>query len=110
MTIDSMIEVLNAHRNGKKIQLISKTHPNRWTDCALAINGGPLWDFTDYDYRIKPEPKRPREFWLVNHLENGATSACKTCGPFKSKEEANRAEGNEIILTLAERGVEGIED
>lgn len=57
MTIDEMIEVLQAARDGKKIQKrayqgfgISGNKP--YTDIDMLF-----WDFIKYDYRVRPEPK-----------------------------------------------------
>lgn len=53
MTVDQMIEVLNAYKAGKKIQF-RQYGSLLWEDC---INNEPRWNWTYYDYRVKPEPK-----------------------------------------------------
>lgn len=52
MTHDEMIAVIQAHKNGKKIQLRRKGSSD-WTPSA-----GPGWDFVRFDYRVKPEKKK----------------------------------------------------
>ena len=62
MTHDEMIEVIAAHRNGKKIQkglqyAIKNAAPFEdsfkldWQECC-----NPLWAFDRSVYRVKPEP------------------------------------------------------
>jgi hypothetical protein len=60
MTIDEMISVLQAHKDGKTTQWKAKKYGGVWTDCH-----NPLFNFDTWDYRIKPEP---RECWIVNEL------------------------------------------
>lgn len=62
MTHDEMISVIQAHRDGKDVQL-------RWRDNGLVwitVKAHPNWHFDRADYRIKPEPPKPREWWLRN--------------------------------------------
>lgn len=60
-TIDEMVAVMIAARDGKKIQFLairdSEGHPitTEWRDW------GPnpyCWDWIRFDYRVKPEPRR----------------------------------------------------
>ena len=53
------VKVMEAYANGKKIQYLDNN--NKWIDAH-----NPVFDWYNYDYRIKPEPK---------------------CRPFKSQEE-----------------------
>lgn len=64
MTVDQMIEVLTAYKAGKKIQFRGYGLL-LWEDC---INNEPLWNWTAYDYRVKPEPK---VIW-VNEYADGS--------------------------------------
>lgn len=57
MTHDEMIAVIQAHKEGKQIQ---SRRGDWWIDIFE-----PSWDFSKYDYRIKPEPPKPREWWIV---------------------------------------------
>lgn len=66
MTVDQMIEVLTAHRDGKKIESRYKFRPGG--DTKWYAFGGCDFDFRDYDYRVKPEPK---VIW-VNECADGS--------------------------------------
>jgi hypothetical protein len=57
VTHDEMIAVIQAHKEGEKIQYSIKGR-NVWND----LTAGPLWDFHASDYRVKKEPK---ELWVV---------------------------------------------
>lgn len=62
MTVDEMIEVLNAFKAGKKIQFRCKSLDGsicNWCD----LSHEPVWDFGEYDYRVKREPS---EIWVVH--------------------------------------------
>jgi hypothetical protein len=69
MTHDEMIEVIQAHKDGKVIQVntdgaYSSDGPNRgWLD---AIERELMWNFELNDYRVKPAPK---EYWMVPHAD-----------------------------------------
>jgi len=63
MTTDSMIEVLQAAKEGKQIQC----HSNEsWRDCV----GEPSFNFFDFDFRVKPEAKYQ---YVLQDNETGAT-------------------------------------
>jgi hypothetical protein len=56
MTIDEMIAVLQAAKAGKQIQF--RWHSTaEWKDMSKLV-----WDFENYNYRVKPEP---REWWIM---------------------------------------------
>lgn len=59
MDHNQMIEVIAAHRDGKEIQF--RLPYFDWHDAG----DSPDWDFSCRDYRIKPSPPKPREFWLI---------------------------------------------
>lgn len=62
MTTKEMIEVLQAHERGDLIEYAAKCSPCLgWCVCA----GPPLWDFHVHNYRIKPVPPKPREWWVA---------------------------------------------
>lgn len=50
MTHDEMIAVIQAHKDGKKLEVANKGC-NNWID--LSTNG-PCFNFKDVDYRVKP--------------------------------------------------------
>lgn len=52
MSIDEMIAVLLAFKAGKKIQYRSLHSDDKWSD----VTGCP-WDFAQYEYRVKREPR-----------------------------------------------------
>lgn len=63
MTHDEMIAVIAAHRDGKTIQYMwTDELENGWKDFDPGT--GPAWNFKGCDYRIKPEPPKPREWWI----------------------------------------------
>jgi hypothetical protein len=57
MTHDEMIEVIQAHKDGKVIQIRMPYGGIEWMR-----NDAPQWNFFSVEYRAKPEPK---EYWLV---------------------------------------------
>ena len=68
MTDDEIIAVVQAHKEGKKIQNRYAMQPgeaNRYNEWIAIDN--PSWNFFNYDYRVAPEPRKPREFWLVEY-------------------------------------------
>ena len=60
MTIDQMIEILEAYKRGEKIEYSSDNQD--WTHLDL-----PAFNFVFYEYRIaKPEPKKIKlQAWLM---------------------------------------------
>ena len=50
MTTDEMIEVLQAHKAGKRIE-VSLYDEDKWKEACE-----PSWDFDSCKYRVKPEP------------------------------------------------------
>jgi hypothetical protein len=63
MTHDEMIEVIQAHKDGKVIQFRGVVDRGDW----LSKGTPPLWNFDAVDYRIKPMPK---EYWLVPYTDS----------------------------------------
>ena len=64
MTHDEMIVVIAAHRDGKEIEARHRRSINpAWQPFTKDEN--PHWDTWTWDYRIKPEPRLPRDFWAV---------------------------------------------
>lgn len=55
-TIAEMIAVMEAFAAGKRIQVDDE---GGWIDCQK-----PGWDWARNEYRVKPEPAMPREFWI----------------------------------------------
>ncbi|MEY2500556.1 MAG: hypothetical protein QOI07_890 [Verrucomicrobiota bacterium] len=61
MTHDEMIAVIQAHKDGKIIQALPGSSRGPWVD---VVGNAPSWSFDAVDYRIKPEPPKPREWWV----------------------------------------------
>jgi hypothetical protein len=59
MTRDEMITVLQADKDGKVIQCRHLYNDDEWADSLI-----PCWNFGNFEYRIKPEQPKPREWWL----------------------------------------------
>lgn len=66
MTDQDIIDVVTAHRDGKQIQFreITEKHDRDWLDID-----DPTFRFHDCVYRVKPEPPKPREWWLGFHKD-----------------------------------------
>ncbi len=62
MTPDEIIKVVQAYKDGKKIQSRYK-YAGPWAD-----NGLPEWNFQHTEYRVKPEP---RAIYKAEFKENG---------------------------------------
>jgi len=76
MTIQDMIDILQAYKSGKKIQY--KTRFGPWKDIDV-----PAWNFTRYEYRIKPEPRvrwivESEDGWSVHDAEYKAETRART--------------------------------
>ena len=59
MSDDQILEVVQAHKEGKKIQVLAIHSDLGWQNCD-----SPSWDFARTNYRVAPEPRKPRELWL----------------------------------------------
>ncbi len=59
MTDDEIIAVVQAHKEGKRIE-VSGPNGGNWS-----VTSKPQWDFQNLDYRVAPEPRKPREIRLV---------------------------------------------
>lgn len=57
-TTKEMIEVMQASLDGKIIEYAASNGASFWTACNY-----PSWEWKDYDYRIKPEP---RVYWKID--------------------------------------------
>jgi hypothetical protein len=60
MTDDEIVAVVQAHKEGKQIQLRCSNIPE-WTN---VVRNEPRWNFEFIEYRVAPEPRKPRE-WTV---------------------------------------------
>ena len=74
MTDSEIIAVVQAHKEGKKIQgrvlRTSQWYQNgiddKWVDLSIGVD----WNFKDTQYRVAPEPRKPREMFLVYNGSN----------------------------------------
>ena len=94
MNIDEMIEVMQAYKNGKEIEMFDATQ-GKWIDVK-----NPLWNFFQCVYRIKKKPTRlevANELWektfgISGKFDNHICPAndCKFC-PIKEKKDCYEA-------------------
>ena len=75
MTPDEIIAVVQAHKEGKEIELQPKgVAPMGW-----AYTTDPVWDFHHFNYRVRPEPKpdliRYAHAWIHPGSEASAPSS-----------------------------------
>jgi hypothetical protein len=72
---DEMIAVLQAAEAGKIIQCRRK-HGGTWDEGFIRSNSRVGFNFIDYDYRVKPEP---REWWIHKNEITGYCSGAYPC-------------------------------
>lgn len=97
-----MIAVLQAKKEGREIEcrylIEDAQNTGRWLDC---FHRQP--NFQEWDYRIKPEPPKPREWWTTTSDDG---MPCKWCGFFKTpaevSESALQAHGTNPLIHLRE--------
>lgn len=87
MTPDEIIEVVQAHKEGKAIE--SRIKDDKGYSLWF-VTTEPCWNFGTHEYRIA-KPK-PREFWMVSHVADG--KPCSQCGSFDTKESALKSNGS----------------
>ena len=70
MSDDEIIAVVQARKEGKTIQFKYIYGRQEWHDTT---SNSPVWNFHERQYRVKPEPPKPREFWITkcNDVANG---------------------------------------
>lgn len=64
MTDQEIIEVVTAHKEGKKIQYRLKYDYPELDWLNLPVEETIYWNFIKTDYRVAPEPRKPREDWI----------------------------------------------
>ncbi len=52
--------------DGKKIQIRKMGSHQGFRDGKWYDVENPRWDFDSCDYRVAPEPPKPREWWICN--------------------------------------------
>ena len=78
--IDYMIATMQAAKEGKAIQRRYRTHPV--TDVYWKDTPKPDWNWTDFNYRVKPA--EPRKVWLNFY----PTINCRSSVCYDNREEA----------------------
>lgn len=83
MTFDEMIAVLQAAKEGKQIEYRNVHREGTWLNATFNH-----WDFFDYEYRIKSEP---RECWvaekqLAGHLDKELIEKTWECKAIRMRE------------------------
>lgn len=97
MSYEEMIAVIQAHKEGMQIQ-ISLRNSKKWEDCM----GKPDWDFRHFDYRVKPEPPKPKYRPYANEDEC-FKDACKHGIWLKGIDETTRGYHN--VFSIMPNGV-----
>ncbi len=72
MSDAEIIEVVQAHKEGKKIQCKDE-HWKEWE--AVSPRDRIPWNFQIFTYRVVPEPRAPREWTLMINTDGNI------CGP-----------------------------
>jgi len=83
-TLDEMIAVMQAAREGKKIEYrVIDSHYNeeKWYECSH-----PGWDWTSYDYRVAPEQPETVESVLLDALRKIASTDLSGCADMTTVE------------------------
>ena len=90
MTHDEMIEVIKAHKEGKKLECRTKGI-GRWGPTKL-----PQFDFQKFDYRVKQEPV---ELWAVGY---GAAVALTYTSEATARRAAATLDGKTRVFLMRE--------
>lgn len=95
MTHDEMVEVIRAHAAGKRIEIRDSNpgHKRNWVDSMPMF----LWDFINWEYRIKPEPPKPREWILELHEERVIGSDGYSTIRHSATQETHRHQGKKFV-------------
>ncbi len=64
MSNSDILKVVQAHMDGKKIQIRKMSSHQGFRDGKWYDVENPRWDFDSCDYRVSPEPRKPRE-WVI---------------------------------------------
>lgn len=91
MTNDEIIEVVMAHKAGKKIQE-SLIHMEAWFPVS-----DPCWNFPKYKYRVAPEPPKPKLVpWTLETVPVDAVIRLK--GGTRSWSRIREAHDSRVLL------------
>ena len=78
MTIQEQIEVMKHFANGGEVEF--ETHKDNWV-----VDYNPTWNWTDFEYRIKQEPKKMVKLYKFAYLISDGHWA-ESAGFYKDKE------------------------
>lgn len=94
-TTKQMIEVMKAFEDGKEIECSVKEQ-NRWT-----INTNPVWNWREFDYRIREEPKKmktvyewmlcDRDLWFIANQLQTEQEAKENYSNYKEYKKTGRS-------------------
>ena len=92
MKHDEMMDVIQAHKEGKQIQSRRCDDASRWTDDAVRGLGCDF-NFDSFDYRIKTEPRE----WFVKLWPNGRIEINKTIGVLTAYSDKGNTRVREVL-------------
>ena len=96
MTPQEMIDVIQAHTQGKQIEFLHKTENPLSKNCWI-IAKTPTWNFTSYNYRIKPKaPKTMHQYLLYSPSQQYVN----TNGFYSSIEDAIKDYKNSLCIVV----------
>lgn len=93
MTHDEMIEVIKAHKEGKKLEC--RLNPPHASEPWTTINS-PVFDFHNFDYRVKKEPV---ELWAVGY---GVACALTYTSEAAARKSAATLDGKARVFLMRE--------
>ena len=83
--IDHIIAVMQAAKEGKTIQSRNRERYHDDINAGWDDTTSPMWDWSAYDYRVKPA--EPRRIW-VNLYSSGVLSDRNWCSQSEAKHSA----------------------
>ena len=96
MSPQEMIDVIQAHTHGKQIEFLHKTENPLSKNCWI-IAKTPTWNFTSYNYRIKPKaPKTMHQYLLYTPSQQYVN----TSGFYSSIEDAIKDYKNSLCIVV----------
>ena len=98
MTHDEMIEIIQAHKDGKQIEFRKSVSKEPWRDL-----NGLMFDFALFTYRVKPNQKKI--LYQYNYITSDGV-VCRSGRFYSSPAEAERVTGCKIIGPALETKLE----
>lgn len=100
-TLEEKIAVMTAAQAGKTIQkqmpLCGCCRPPRPTEAPYVDDPNPTWDWSTWDYRVKPEPRR----WMMHIDKRGMFYNCyadfNALGCFSCKHGMEKVTVQEVL-------------